>query len=58
MYDANEVVALPLCDKALNYCTSTALVESTFIEFRRGYIFRYGGQKKQKLARMTLQIEG
>jgi hypothetical protein len=57
VYDANKVVAPPLCDEALNYCTSTALVKSTFIEFWRGYIFRYEGQKKQKLARMTLQIE-
>ena len=57
MYDANKVVALPLCDEALNYCTSTALVKSAFIEFRRENIFRYEGQKKQKLARMTLQIE-
>ncbi len=56
MYDANKVVALPYCDKALNYCTSTPLVKSSFIEFWRVYIFQYEGQKKQKLARMTLQI--
>ncbi len=56
MYDANKVVALSFF--ALNYCTSTPLVKSTFIEFWRGYIFRYEGQKLQKRARMTLQIEG
>jgi hypothetical protein len=55
VYDANETVALPLCDEALNYCTSTPLVKSTFVGFRRGYIFCYEGQRKQKLARMTLQ---
>jgi hypothetical protein len=45
-----------MCDKALNYCTSTALVKSIFIGWR-GYVFRYEGQEKQKLARMTLQIK-
>jgi hypothetical protein len=55
VYDANEAFALPLCDEALNYCTSTPLVQSTFVEFRRGYIFRYEGKRKQKLAKMTLQ---
>jgi hypothetical protein len=55
VYDANEVIGLPLCQEALDYCTSTALVKSEFVRFRRGYIFRYEGQKKQKLARMTLQ---
>ena len=55
MYDANEAFALPLCDEALNYCTSTPLVQSTFVEFRRGYIFQYEGKRKQKLAKMTLQ---
>lgn len=57
VYDANEIFALPLCDEALNYCTSTALVKSEFVGFRRGYIFRYEGQRKQKLAKMTLNID-
>jgi hypothetical protein len=39
MYNANEVIALPLCEEALNYCTSTALVKSEFVCFRRGFIF-------------------
>ena len=56
VYDANEVIALPLCEEALNYCTSTALVKSEFVRFRRGYIFRYEGQRKEKLAKMTLQV--
>ncbi len=45
MYDANKVVALPFCDEALNYCTSTPLVKSTFIKFWRGYTFQYDGQR-------------
>ena len=56
VYDANEVIALPLCEEALNYCTSTALVKSEFVRFRRGYIFQYEGQRKEKLAKMTLQV--
>jgi hypothetical protein len=57
VYDANKVHALPLCDEALNYCTSTPLVKSEFVNFRRGYMFRYEGQRKQKLAKMTLKTE-
>ena len=56
VYDANEIVALPLCTEALNYCTSTALVKSSFVDFRRGYIFQYEGERKAKLAKMTLQV--
>ena len=40
IYDANEVVALPLCREALDYCTSTETHKSTFVEFRRGYLLR------------------
>ena len=54
MYDANEVVALPLCQDALDYFTSTAEVKSSFVGFRRGYFLRYKGTKKQKVERMTL----
>ncbi len=56
IYDANETIALPLCDEALNYCTSTLLVKSDFVDFRRGYILKYKGTKKSKLAKMTLQL--
>jgi hypothetical protein len=54
VFDANERVALPLCDKALNYCTSTEKVKSTFVRFKRGVCFRYHGQKKARIARLTL----
>jgi hypothetical protein len=27
IYDANETIALPLCNEALNYCTPTSLVD-------------------------------
>ncbi len=57
IYDANETIALPpLCDETLNYCTSTSLVKSNFVDFRRGYILKYEGTKKSKLAKMTLQL--
>ena len=54
VYDANEMVALPLCQEALDYCTSTAEVKSSFVRFRRGYFLRYKGTKKHKLDLMTL----
>ena len=57
VYDANEVKALPLCEEALNYCTSTPLVKSEFVGFRRGYIFRYEGQRQQRIDKMTLKTE-
>ena len=55
IYDGNEKIGLPLCQEALDYCTSTSVVKSKFVKFRRGYILRYEGTKKQKLARMTLE---
>ena len=54
VYDANEKVAIPLCQEALDYCTSTEYVKSTFIKFRRGYIFHYEGTKKEKTQKMML----
>ena len=54
VYDANEMVALPLSQEALDYCTSTADVKSSFVCFRCGYFVRYKETKKQKLDQMTL----
>jgi hypothetical protein len=33
VYYANEVINFPLCEEALNYCKSTALVKSEFVGF-------------------------
>jgi hypothetical protein len=55
VYNANELIALPLCEEALNNSTSTALVKSKFVSFQCGYIFQYEGQQKEKLTKMTLQ---
>ena len=46
VYNANEVVALPLCQNSLDYCTYTAEGKSSFVGFRRGYFLRYKGTKK------------
>jgi hypothetical protein len=54
IYDSNEVVALPLCQEALDYCTSTETQKSTFVEFRRGWSFRYTGKQQNKMKQMTL----
>ena len=49
VYDANEMVALPLCQEALDYCTSTAEMKSSFVRFRRGYFLGYKGPKSTSL---------
>ncbi len=33
VYDANEVVAVPLCKEALDYCCSTSTVKNEFVSF-------------------------
>ena len=53
IYDANEAVALPYNQQALDYCTSTATKESKFVYFCRGLLFRYTGQKQAYKMKMT-----
>ena len=54
IFDANEHVALPLCVEALDYCTSTEQVKSTFVRFKRAWLYRYHGKQPNRIARMTL----
>ena len=54
VFDANEKVAMILCDETLDYCTSTETVKTTFVRFKRGYLYRVHGKKKNRIARMTL----
>ena len=56
VYDANETIAIPLSQQALDYCALTDTVESKFVKFRRGYMFAYAGKKPSRIARMTLQL--
>ena len=55
IYDANEPVALPLTDEALDYCTSTENVKTSFICFKFGFRFFYEGTRAGKLSRMKLE---
>jgi hypothetical protein len=55
VFDANEPVALRLCNDSLDYCTSTETVKSTFVEFKRGYVYRYCGKNEKRIARMTIK---
>lgn len=55
IYDANEVVALRLCQEALDYCTSTETQQSTFIDFRRGWILQYMGERPRHIQSMVLK---
>ena len=54
VYDANERMALPLSSDALDYCTSTEDRKSTFVEFRKGYLFSYKGNKQERKSKMQL----
>jgi hypothetical protein len=54
IYDANELIAIPLCQEALDYCTSTATEKSTFVSFRRIALFYYEGQRQEKMKKMSL----
>ena len=55
VFDANEPVALRLCDESLDYCTSTENVKSSFVKFKRGYLFRHNGMNTNRIARMTIK---
>ena len=39
VYDANEVVAIPLCKEALDYCCSTSTVKNEFVSFWKATLF-------------------
>jgi hypothetical protein len=54
VYDANEVVALPLCQEALDYCCSTTTVKNKFVNFRELIFFYYEGQDMNRKSALTL----
>ena len=55
VYDANEVVALPLCKKDLDYGCSTECISIEFVNFRRAMIFSFNGIKQEKTNQTTLR---
>jgi hypothetical protein len=57
VFDANENVAMLLCDETLDYCTSTATVKTMFVRCKRDYLYRVYGTKKNRIARMTLKTD-
>ena len=54
IFDANEQLTLPLCPEALDYCTLTAQVKSTFVAFKRAWLYWYHGKQPNWIAKMTL----
>ncbi len=54
VYNANEQVAIPLCQEALDYCTCTPTENGHFVEFQRGFMLQYVGGKKNRIQAMTL----
>ncbi len=57
VYDANKLVAIPLCQEALDDCTSTQTEKSSFVNFRRIALFYYEGQRQEKVRKMSLFVE-
>ncbi len=39
IYNANKLIAIPLCQEALDYCTSTQTLKSSLANFRRSAPF-------------------
>jgi hypothetical protein len=56
VYDANEVVAIPLCKEALDYCCSTTMVKNEFVSFWKVTLFFYEGPDAIKKSQMTLLV--
>ena len=56
VYDANDLIAIPLCQEALDYCTSTYTEKSAFVNFRRIALF-YKGQPQEKVRKMSLFVK-
>ena len=54
IFDANEKVVLHLCDEALDYCSSTEMVQSKFVAFKLGYRFFYEGKRPLQCSKMRL----
>ncbi len=46
VYDANKVVAIPLCKKSLDYCCSTLTVKNEFVSFQRATLFFFRERMK------------
>ena len=58
IYDANEDVAIPLCEEGLDYCTiANDGTQSKFENFWRGIVYFYKGTKKQKIGRLMGQVK-
>lgn len=47
IFDANEDVAIPLCQEGLNYCVSTEDERNEFVSFTSGFFFRQNSKKEQ-----------
>jgi hypothetical protein len=57
VFNANQLIAIPLCQKALNHCTSTQTEKSSFVNFRRIALFYYEGQRQEKFRKMSLFVK-
>ena len=54
VYDTHEVVAIPLCKEALDYCCSTTMVKNEFVSFLQSNTLFYDGPNVNKKSQMVL----
>jgi hypothetical protein len=55
VYDANELVSIPLCKEALDYCCSTTIVrKNEFVSFQKVTLFSHDGPNVNMKSQMTL----
>jgi hypothetical protein len=54
VYDANEVVGIPLCKEALDNCCSTTMMKNEFVSFCKVTLFFYDGPEVNKKSQMAL----
>jgi hypothetical protein len=57
VYDANVLIAIPLCQEVFDYCTATQTEKSSFVNFRRIALFYYKGQWQEKVRKMSLFVK-
>jgi hypothetical protein len=57
IFNANKLIAIPLCQKALDYCTSTQTEKSSFVKLPSNSAFYYKGQRQEKVRKMNLFVK-
>jgi hypothetical protein len=51
VYNTNKLIAIPLCQEALDYCTSTQTEKSSFVNFCRIVFVITKGSGRKRLGK-------